>query len=61
MRISSVCEYSTAKVVIVFNHRYFEFRYVSEAHPADEWHVYSDIDYCQPKTLDQRAAAVLEQ
>jgi hypothetical protein len=31
--------------------------YVSEAHPTDQWQVYSDIDYCQPKTLDQRAAA----
>ena len=31
--------------------------YVSEAHPVDGWRVYSDIDYCQPTTLAQRAAA----
>ena len=31
--------------------------YVSEAHPVDGWKVYSDIDYCQPTTLEQRAAA----
>ena len=28
--------------------------YVSEAHPVDEWKVYSDIDYCQPRTLEER-------
>ena len=33
--------------------------YVSEAHPTDEWAVYTrkDIDYCQPKTLSERLAA----
>mmetsp|Transcript_1047 Transcript_1047/g.1214 ORF Transcript_1047/g.1214 Transcript_1047/m.1214 type:complete len:171 (-) Transcript_1047:82-594(-) len=31
--------------------------YVSEAHPTDEWKVYADIDYCQPVTLKDRAAA----
>ena len=31
--------------------------YVSEAHPTDEWAVYSDIDYCQPTTLDERKQA----
>eukprot|EP00747_Dinoflagellata_sp_TGD_P205443 gnl/TRDRNA2_/TRDRNA2_79172_c1_seq1.p1 gnl/TRDRNA2_/TRDRNA2_79172_c1~~gnl/TRDRNA2_/TRDRNA2_79172_c1_seq1.p1 ORF type:complete len:149 (-),score=31.96 gnl/TRDRNA2_/TRDRNA2_79172_c1_seq1:142-588(-) len=31
--------------------------YVSEAHPVDEWKVYSDIDYCQPKTLEARMTA----
>ena len=33
--------------------------YVSEAHPTDEWAVYSrqDIDYCQPRTLAERLSA----
>ena len=28
-----------------------------QAHPIDEWKVYSDIDYCQPKTMAARAEA----
>ena len=33
--------------------------YVSEAHPVDEWQVYTtnDINYCQPKSLDERLGA----
>ena len=33
--------------------------YVSEAHPTDEWAVYTrkDIDYCQPTTLGERLNA----
>ena len=31
--------------------------YVSEAHPADEWKIYRDINYTQPRTLDEREAA----
>mmetsp|Transcript_16422 Transcript_16422/g.39080 ORF Transcript_16422/g.39080 Transcript_16422/m.39080 type:complete len:115 (-) Transcript_16422:110-454(-) len=31
--------------------------YVSEAHPVDEWKVYSDVDYCQPTTLAERMEA----
>eukprot|EP01064_Diplonema_japonicum_P000064 TRINITY_DN1002_c7_g1_i1.p1 TRINITY_DN1002_c7_g1~~TRINITY_DN1002_c7_g1_i1.p1 ORF type:complete len:119 (+),score=30.24 TRINITY_DN1002_c7_g1_i1:350-706(+) len=30
--------------------------YVSEAHPVDGWAMYADIDYKQPKTLDERLA-----
>ena len=31
--------------------------YVSEAHPADEWKIYRDIQYTQPRSLDEREAA----
>jgi hypothetical protein len=33
--------------------------YVSEAHPTNEWAVYTkkDIDYCQPTTLGERLSA----
>ena len=30
--------------------------YVSEAHPADEWKIYRDISYTQPRSLDEREA-----
>eukprot|EP01006_Ploeotia_vitrea_P021311 TRINITY_DN53677_c0_g1_i1.p1 TRINITY_DN53677_c0_g1~~TRINITY_DN53677_c0_g1_i1.p1 ORF type:complete len:128 (-),score=26.15 TRINITY_DN53677_c0_g1_i1:156-539(-) len=37
----------------------FKKVYVSEAHPTDEWKVYSQeyVDYCQPKTLEERSVA----
>ena len=31
--------------------------YVSEAHPVDEWKIYRDIQYTQPRSLDEREAA----
>ena len=31
--------------------------YISEAHPTDEWRIYRDIEYSQPRSLDEREAA----
>jgi len=28
--------------------------YISEAHPTDEWHLFKEVDYAQPKTLEER-------
>lgn len=28
--------------------------YIKEAHPCDEWKIYSHVDYNQPKTLEER-------
>ena len=32
-------------------------RMLRKAHPTDEWHVYSDVDFRQPTSLPERAAA----
>ena len=35
----------------------FMTMYISEAHPVDEWRMYSDIEYNQPKTVQERQRA----
>jgi len=34
--------------------------YIMEAHPVDEWHIYTDICYKQPKTLEERTHIALK-
>ena len=34
--------------------------YISEAHPIDEWHVHSEITFCQPRTMEERVKLAFE-